>query len=113
MTPVTEPPLNAMPSAALMPFDAACAVRTFARTVTHMPTQPARADPIVPIRKPIAVHLPINNKRTIKSTAATIATVLYSLVRKAIAPSLIAFEISCIFAFPGSCFETHEAVTRA
>ena len=34
-----------------------------------------------------------------------IAKILYSAFKKAIAPSLTAFEISCIFWFPGSALE--------
>ena len=113
MMPVTEPPLKARLSAAWRPLYAACAVRTLARTVTHMPMKPARAEPTVPMMNPMAVHLPSSgtSASATTKTTATIATVLYSRARNAYAPSLTASEISFMRAFPASCLFTQNAVT--
>ena len=56
--PVTEPARNATSSAGLSPSRAASAVRTFARTATFIPMNPAAAESTAPTRKPIAVPHP-------------------------------------------------------
>ena len=43
-------------------------------------------------------------KMATKTTATKTASHLYSAVRKALAPSWIIFEMSCIFSLPASCF---------
>ncbi len=55
---MTEPARNATSSAGLSPLLAASAVRTFDRTATFMPMNPAAADRMAPIAKPIAVPQP-------------------------------------------------------
>ena len=55
---MTEPARNATFSAGVRPCFAASAVRTFARTATFMPMNPAAAEKTAPIRKPIAVPQP-------------------------------------------------------
>jgi hypothetical protein len=52
--PVMAPDLKAMSRPAARLLDAACAVRTLARTETCMPMKPAAPDSTAPIRKPIA-----------------------------------------------------------
>ena len=51
---MTDPALNATFSAGLSPPRAASAVRTFERTETFMPMNPAAADSVAPITKPNA-----------------------------------------------------------
>src|SRR4030042_4604363 len=109
--PVTEPPLNATFSAAASPLYAACVVRTLDRTVTIIPIYPANAEPTAPITKPIAVHLPRKNNSTV-ITAPTIATDVYSRLRKAVAPSRTASEIACMHSLPLSCLRTQDAVIK-
>ena len=55
---MTEPARNATLSAGLRPCLAASAVLTFERTATFMPMNPAAAERMAPIRKPIAVPQP-------------------------------------------------------
>jgi hypothetical protein len=56
--PVIAPPLKATSSAWFMPFVAACAVRTLARTETFMPMKPQAPDSTDPIKNPSAVCNP-------------------------------------------------------
>ena len=100
--PVTAPALNEMSSPAASDFVAACAVRTFARTETFMPMKPAAPESSAPIRKPTATRLPSRNLRAMKTTAPTMAIVMYWRLRYACAPSAIAAAISCIFCVPAS-----------
>ena len=71
-----------------------------ASTETNIPTYPAIPDKAAPIRYP----RPTNGLKAIltitKTTAPTIAIVLYCLARYAFAPIWIADAISCILAFP-------------
>jgi hypothetical protein len=55
---VTDPARNATLSAGFSPCFAASAVLTFERTATFIPMNPAVAERIAPIRKPIAVPQP-------------------------------------------------------
>ena len=76
------------------------AVLTFASTETNIPTYPAIPDNVAPIRYPRPTK-GLNAILTItKTTAPTIAIVLYCLARYAFAPIWIADAISCILAFP-------------
>ena len=50
--PVMAPPLKATSSAGPMPFVAACAVRTLARTEMFMPMNPHAPDSSAPSTKP-------------------------------------------------------------
>ncbi len=52
--PVMAPDLKAMSRPAARLLEAACAVRTLARTETCMPMKPAAPESTAPIRKPIA-----------------------------------------------------------
>ena len=52
--PVTAPARKAIDEAGGEALEAACAVRTLARTETFMPTKPAAPESTAPIRKPIA-----------------------------------------------------------
>jgi hypothetical protein len=58
---------------------AASAVRTFERTATFMPMNPAAAESTAPIRKPIAVAQPRSFQKPIprKTTTATAEIVRY------------------------------------
>jgi len=81
--PVTAPPLKATCRAGSNPLEAACAVRTFARTAITMPTYPAMAEAAAPTTNPIAVnnpkfsdHAPASH-RIRNITPATMPTVRY------------------------------------
>jgi hypothetical protein len=56
--PVIAPPLKATSSAGPMPWVAACAVRTLARTDTFMPMKPHAPESTAPSTKPMAVMVP-------------------------------------------------------
>ncbi len=56
---------------------AACAVRTLARTDTSMPMKPAAPDSTAPIRKPMATSQPSRKPMMTKTTAPTMAMVVY------------------------------------
>ena len=58
-------------------LDAACAVRTLARTETFMPMKPAAPDRIAPIRKPIATVTESSHQASTKTTTPTMAIVMY------------------------------------
>jgi len=74
-----------------------------------MPMKPAAPESVAPIAKPKAASQPSGAgamPMRMKSTAATIATVVYWRRKNAIAPSWIAPAIVCMRAFPGDCFIT-------
>ena len=75
--PVMAPPRNATSSAGPMPWVAAWAVRTLARTETFMPMKPQAPERMAPTTKPMAVVA--SRKAPIKSasTMPTSAMVLY------------------------------------
>ena len=75
--PVIAPPLNATSSAGPMPFVAACAVRTLARTEMFMPMKPHAPDRTAPSTNPPAVVGSRKKKIRTASTTPTIAIVLY------------------------------------
>ena len=104
--PVIAPALKAMSRPPARLLEAACAVRTLARTDTFMPMKPATPESTAPIRKPIAAAQPMSNQAMTKTMAPTIAMVRYWRLRYADAPSRIAAAISCIFADPVSAAMT-------
>ncbi len=79
--PVTAPALNEMSRPAASDLVAACAVRTLARTETFIPMKPAAPESTAPTRKPIATQLPSRIQRPTKTTAPTIAMVVYWRLR--------------------------------
>ena len=106
--PITAPPENAIESALFIPFSfAAFAVLTFAFVATFIPQKPASVENKAPTTKHTAViQLPIPNPISTNNTATKITRILYSAVRNACAPSLIAAAISFILSFPASCLPT-------
>src|SRR5574340_855250 len=110
--PVIAPPLKAMFSAGPIPFVAACAVRTLARTETFMPMKPHAPDSTAPRTNPGAVTLSRNTAIRSASTTPTIAIVRYCRARYAAAPCCTAPEISCIRALPASCDRIHLRWTK-
>ena len=93
------------------PFRAWAAVRTFARTLTSIPTAPASALPATPKMKPTASRqpspvIPKAKAMMTVSAAATEKTTRYSRLRKATAPSRIAPAISFIRSSPSSSRRT-------
>ena len=79
--PVTAPALNEMSRPSASDLVAACAVRTFARTETFMPMKPAAPESTAPIRKPMATSAPSRNQMPTKTTAPTMAIVMYWRLR--------------------------------
>ena len=75
--PVTAPDLKATSSPSESDTEAACAVRTFARTETFMPMKPAAPDRIAPIAKPIPTSVPSSQTRTKNRTIPTAPMVRY------------------------------------
>ena len=71
------PDLKAMSRPAARLTDAACAVRTLARTETCMPMKPAAPDSTAPIRKPMAAVAERRTQAATKTTAPTMAMVMY------------------------------------
>jgi len=92
---------------------AACVVREFARVAIVMPMNPAEAENTAPTRYASAMTMPPLARRNtviaIATATRTNATVRYSRVRKASAPSWMCFEIFCISAEPASCLSTQLA----
>ena len=89
---------------------AALAVRTFALVATVIPQYPASVENKAPTTKQTAVtQFPMPIPISTKSTATKITRILYSENRNALAPSLMADEISFIRSVPGSCLETFAA----
>ena len=80
-----------------------------ASVATRIPNAPAKPLQIAPTTKEKATSVVFDDILTQYNNAATVKTntvnTLYSLTRKAVAPSRIAKPISCIFSFPGFCFE--------
>ena len=90
LIPITEPPEKATFNALFIPFSiAALAVLTLALVATFIPKYPARAENTAPTKKDTAVcqFMPIIS--TIKRTTTNIDNALYSLFKKAMAPSSI------------------------
>ena len=85
-----------------MPWVAACAVRTLARTDTFMPMKPQAPECLAPTTKPTAVAPSRNTPISTASTTPTRAMVLYWRARQAAAPAWMAAAISCMRALPGS-----------
>ena len=86
--PITAPPEKATFNALFIPDClAAFAVLTFALVATLIPKYPANAENVAPIIKLIAVCQLIPTPRITNNTTVNIASALYSLDRKAIAPS--------------------------
>ena len=79
--PVMAPDLKAMSRPEDRLTDAACAVRTLARTETCMPMKPATPDSTAPIRKPTAAVAESSSQAPTKTTTPTMAMVLYWRVR--------------------------------
>ena len=79
--PVMAPDLKAMSRPAARLWDAACAVRTLARTETFMPMKPAAPDSTAPMRKPKAASGDRSHQAMMKTTTPTIAMVVYCRVR--------------------------------
>ena len=79
--PVTAPDLKAMSRPPASDFDAACAVRTLARTETFMPMKPARPESTAPTKKPTAT-VQLNRKpSTRRMMTPTTAIVAYCRLR--------------------------------
>ena len=75
--PVMAPDLKAMSRPAARLLEAACAVRTLARTETCMPMKPAAPESTAPIRKPIAADADSSHQASRKTTTPTMAMVVY------------------------------------
>ena len=68
---MTAPDLKATARADARDWEAACAVRTLARTETCMPMNPARADSTAPIANPNAAVLDKSNQAMMNTTTPT------------------------------------------
>ena len=75
------PERKAMARPAASDCEAACAVRTLARTETSMPMKPAAPERIAPIAKPKAAIAESRNQASTKTTTPTMAIVVYWRVR--------------------------------
>ncbi len=75
------PERKAIASPAPSDCEAACAVRTLARTETSMPMKPAKPERMAPIAKPIAAVTESSHQASAKTTIPTIAMVEYWRVR--------------------------------
>ena len=75
--PVMAPDLKAMSRPAARLLEAACAVRTLARTETCMPMKPAAPESTAPIRKPIAAMPDSSHQASRNTTTPTMAMVVY------------------------------------
>ena len=118
LVPMTAPPLNAIGNDLLIPFLAALAARRLASVATSIPIQPAIALHTEPKRYAAAkmmlsMALAVaqigwgrNSKSTIAIPMTKYPRVLYILLRKALAPSLMAPATNCIFSVALSCFLT-------
>ncbi len=58
-------------------MEAACAVRTLARTETCMPMKPAAPESTAPMTKPTAAQTPSSTKASAKIATPTTAIVVY------------------------------------
>ena len=79
--PVMAPDWKDVFRAGIMPFSAAAAVRTLARTETFMPMKPAVPESTAPMMKPNAVRKDMKNSRSTATTAPTMAMVRYWRLR--------------------------------
>ena len=105
--PITAPPEKAIDNALFIPLSfAALAVLTFAFVATVIPQYPATVEKSAPITKHTAVTQLIPNPISTKSTTTKMIRILYSAIRKALAPSAIAPAISFMRSVPASCFPT-------
>ena len=109
--PITPPALKATFKPSFKLVWAAVAVLQLARTAIFMPMKPAPAEQIAPNMKARLTHHPSAgiSPRTMAMTTAKIARFLYSRVRNAVAPSLIAPDISLIRSVPSPLFKTLKA----
>ena len=104
---MTEPPAKAISRALDNPVRAAWAVRTLALVATCMPMKPAKPEQKAPTTKDrptigdeVSAGLVTANKVATQTTK--MARILYSALRKAIAPSAMWPAILRILASPGS-----------
>jgi hypothetical protein len=118
--PITAPPRKPIGKALFNPFLAALAAFAFAFVATDKPKYPARAEQKEPKRYANAIdkcftrsapglHTGGNGKKMkikTETTPTNNANVLYSRLRNAKAPSVIAEEISFILSVPLSCLFT-------
>ena len=97
---------------------AASVVLEFASVATRMPIFPATAEKIAPMTKAgtiiqcvesTIIEIPYN---AADAKITNIDNSLYSADKKAIAPSLMLLEISCMRSLPGFCFFTHAILTN-
>ena len=96
-----------MESALFMPpVLAALAVLTLAFVATLIPKYPARIEHNVPATNATAEPTPIPNAIRTNNTTIKITRILYSAVKNACAPSLMAAAISFILSVPSSSLET-------
>ncbi len=119
--PATPPVRNAMRMARRSPDSwAAAATRTFPRTASHIPVNPASAENKAPTRKkmerPSRTEVPpsagrISSRKKISTTNTPM--VLNWRRRYAAAPSWIAVAISCIFGEPWLAASTSRTRTPA
>ncbi|MCY1362554.1 hypothetical protein D9M69_492780 [compost metagenome] len=79
--PVIAPDLNASSNPPARLREAACAVRTFARTETCMPINPVNPERTAPMKKPIAAVIDSKYQTARKTTTPTRAIVEYCRVR--------------------------------
>ena len=99
--PITAPPEKATERAPDIPDSlAALAVLTLAFVATFIPKNPAKVEKAAPIRKHTPVKRLIPNVNTANNTKTKTMRVLYSLIKKAIAPSCMKDEISFILSVP-------------
>ena len=77
-----------------------------ALVATRMPKKPARMEQPAPATKHSAVARLIKTAIRTNRTRIKTARILYSDFKKALAPSAIALDISCIRLLPGAIFET-------
>ena len=79
--PVIAPDLKAMSRPAARLLEAACAVRTLARTDTCMPMKPAAPESTAPMRKPRAAVKDNSHQASKRTTTPTMAMVVYCRAR--------------------------------
>ena len=116
--PITEPPANATSKAFPKEVLAACVVLTLAFVAARIPINPANAEQIAPTTKDKATKpfdpaslFPLKYNK-IATATTKIANILYSALRKDIAPSAMFFAILFILSSPWSCFDTHALLTN-
>ena len=98
---MTEPPVNAVCSAATSLHCAACAVRALDAVALRMPMNPASSDSAAPQTKLTDTRQPMDgSSRNSSASAATNSTTMpYSLFKNAMAPSRMNPAISATFVF--------------